>query len=165
LFRAIALRVGPVVFPLSGCGATLHPHREKGNMSRDRNTDRNNAAATTMTSFELLENRQMFSSGGLDPSFSLDGKATVDFGNGRQVIAQDLAVQPDGKTVVVGFSVGPKDSFAIARFNVDGSLDRSFGPRQPDGRFLTSVGDSHSLAEMRRHSAGWKDRRRRTGFF
>jgi len=115
-------------------------------MNHDRNV-RNAAATTTMTSFEPLENRQMFSGGGLDPSFSLDGKATVDFGNGRTVIAKDLAVQPDGKTVVVGFSVGPKYSFAIARFNVDGSLDRSFGPRVPDGRFLTSVGDSHSLAE------------------
>jgi len=39
-----------------------------------------------------------------------------------------MAVQPDGKIVAAGWAVGPQPfSFALARYNDDGSLDRTFG--------------------------------------
>ena len=99
--------------------------------------------------FETMEGRQMFAGGGLDPSFSLDGKAAVSFGNGVTAVAKDVAVQPDGKTVVVGEGFTGTGSafrnyFAVARFNVDGTPDRTFGPPSRtgrglrDGKFLTS---------------------------
>src|SRR6187551_3638742 len=50
---------------------------------------------------ETLEPRRMFAAGALDPSFSFDGKATVNFG-GAPAVAADVAVQADGKAVVAG---------------------------------------------------------------
>src|SRR5687768_10680834 len=75
--------------------------------------------------FEPLEGRMLMSAGDLDFSFSGDGKLTTDFGAGTIETVYDVAVQPDGKVVVVGES---GDNWAVARYNVDGSLDTSFGP-------------------------------------
>src|SRR4051794_18642941 len=86
---------------------------------------------------ENLEPRQMFSAGTLDTSFSLDGKATVNFGQG--VRANDVAVQGDGKTVVVGFTTGAQSDFAVARFNFDGTPDTTFGPNH-QGFVITPMG-------------------------
>lgn len=65
--------------------------------------------------------------GDLDPSFGVGGKVTTDFFNNFDD-AFDLAIQPDGKIIVVGttFSVSATD-FAIARYNSNGSLDPTFG--------------------------------------
>jgi uncharacterized delta-60 repeat protein len=82
--------------------------------------------------FEPLEGRMLMAAGDLDFSFSGDGKLTTDFGAGSVDTVYDVAVQPDGKVVVVGESgdvVGESgDNWAVARYNVDGSLDTSFGP-------------------------------------
>ena len=68
--------------------------------------------------------------GKLDPSFSRDGLASIDFGFGDD-IAQAIAVQPDGKIVVAGQGTRNRyrteDDFAFARFRRDGTLDRAFG--------------------------------------
>lgn len=63
----------------------------------------------------------MFSGGALDPTF----------GNGGKVIAEKIgfpaaaiAVQSDGKVIAVGKLA---NDFAVARLNVDGKLDQSFG--------------------------------------
>ncbi len=75
--------------------------------------------------------------GALDPAFGGDGKVATDFG-GRPDGAGDVAIQQDGKIVAVGFGfatpVRPID-FALARYNVDGTLDGSFGD---GGRVLTT---------------------------
>src|SRR5262249_16787791 len=85
---------------------------------------------------EVLENRTLLTAGALDLSFGAGGKITTDFGgadNGRA-----LAIQPDGKTVVVGYvSVGGVLDFGLARYNPDGSLDPTFGV---GGRVTTDVG-------------------------
>ena len=78
--------------------------------------------------------------GRLDPSFSPDGHAIVDFGYGNDQ-ARAVAVTPSGKIVVAG-SAGRErhatlDDFAIARFRVDGRLDRSFAG---DGRRTVHFG-------------------------
>ncbi len=73
---------------------------------------------------ELLECRRLLTAGDLDLSFSGDGRTTLNF-PGETLLAEDVAIQyPDGKTVVVGMK---GDNAAAARFNVDGTLDTSFG--------------------------------------
>jgi uncharacterized delta-60 repeat protein len=77
-------------------------------------------------------------SGMLDGSFGGDGKVTTNFTNGDDR-SDDLAVQPaDGKIVAAGtagfFSTGAR--FAAARYNVNGSLDRTFGG---DGKVMTNI--------------------------
>lgn len=63
--------------------------------------------------------------GAVDTSFSFDGHTTVDF-NGGSDACSGLAVQPDGKIVVVGTTTPEQSTnsdFAIARLNSDGTLD------------------------------------------
>jgi uncharacterized delta-60 repeat protein len=74
------------------------------------------------------------SDGSLDPSFHHDGLATTRFPDefGGDANAWAVEVQPDGRTVAVG-SAGT--GFGVARYNVDGTLDSSFGG---DGRATTS---------------------------
>jgi uncharacterized delta-60 repeat protein len=69
-----------------------------------------------------------FSSAGvLDPAFDGDGKVTTSISSNWDG-ASDLALQADGKIVVVGESAfgGSNPKFAAARYNADGSLDTSF---------------------------------------
>ncbi len=68
---------------------------------------------------EVRENPALI--GAPDPSFGTAGALTTDFTGSS--VASAIALQPDGKYVVVG-SAG--DDFAIARYNPDGSLDGSF---------------------------------------
>jgi uncharacterized delta-60 repeat protein len=76
-----------------------------------------------------------------DPTFSGDGIVTTPIA-GRPAHVEDLAVQPDGKIVAVGW-VGDEvvDDFAIARYLPNGRLDRSFGG---DGRLLVAFGAQSS---------------------
>jgi len=69
--------------------------------------------------------------GSLDSSFPADkfpsdGRQTTDFGG----TAYCIALQPDGKIVLAGTAAG---DFVVVRFNVDGSLDTSFGGHQLSG--------------------------------
>lgn len=75
--------------------------------------------------------------GTLDPSFGGTGWVTTAIGTSDDR-ALDVAVQPDGRIVVAGY--GESDSgaeFAVVRYDVDGSLDQSFGGT---GRVTTPVG-------------------------
>ena len=64
----------------------------------------------------------------LDTTFDADGRVTISFSAGDDV-GSGIAVQSDGKIVVVGTSDDGSGTsqFAVARFNVNGSLDNSFG--------------------------------------
>jgi uncharacterized delta-60 repeat protein len=65
--------------------------------------------------------------GSLDTSFDSDGKVTTDF-NSSSDIAASLAIQNDGRIVVAGTSASSLNAdFALARYNLNGSLDTSFG--------------------------------------
>ena len=66
--------------------------------------------------------------GDLDLTFGSGGKVTTDFGNDYDY-AYALAIQSDGKPVAAGFSVasGTDNNFALARYNLNGTLDVSFG--------------------------------------
>lgn len=75
--------------------------------------------------------------GSLDNSFGSSGKITLALRNDRDYI-RALAIQPDGKIIAGGSSFGlTGDDFALARFNADGSLDRSFGD---DGMMIHVIG-------------------------
>ncbi|HSW27801.1 MAG TPA: hypothetical protein VLJ62_33920, partial [Burkholderiaceae bacterium] len=74
--------------------------------------------------------------GSIDRSFGIDGKVTTDMGSGlRQEEALAVAIQSDGKIVVAGHTAidatpparDPSPTFALARYNSDGSLDTTFG--------------------------------------
>ena len=82
--------------------------------------------------------------GQLDPTFGGTGRVTVDFG-GLGAEAHGIAVQPDGRLVIAGSSVGSDFdySFAVARLNADGSLDTTFGS---GGLVLTSLGPGTDVA-------------------
>jgi uncharacterized delta-60 repeat protein len=69
--------------------------------------------------------------GDLDQSFGGgDGITVVGFkhaGEANDDASADVAVQSDGKVVVVGVSVGADKRFAVVRLNGNGTLDQSFG--------------------------------------
>ncbi len=82
--------------------------------------------------------------GTLDLSFNVTGKAVFAFGTSAD-IGQSLAIQPDGKIVVAGYSqVGSNYQFALARINTNGTLDSSFNTT---GKVLTIVGSSSAFAK------------------
>lgn len=104
----------------------------------------------------------MAADGDLDPTFGTGGQVTTDF-NKSTDIANAVALQPDGKLVVVGQTYKNNDytgeDFAVARYNTDGTLDTTFGnggkvttdfPNlaavassvviQPDGKILVAGG-------------------------
>ena len=67
--------------------------------------------------------------GALDPDFGQGGKAMFQVGAGTDV-AQAVAVQPDGKIVVAGFSStrdGQNSDFSVIRLTPHGRLDTGFG--------------------------------------
>ena len=78
--------------------------------------------------------------GSLDKTFSGDGKLTTDFAANDDV-ATGVAVQPDGRIVVAGYSFSSTTSnnFAVARYNPDGSLDTSFSG---DGKQTSDLGSN-----------------------
>ncbi|MEY2514316.1 MAG: hypothetical protein QOJ89_1674, partial [bacterium] len=74
--------------------------------------------------------------GSPDPSFSGDGRQTIDFGGIDRGAA--LALQPDDRIVVAGTARAGGDSdVAVARLNIDGSPDTSFSG---DGKQTTDFG-------------------------
>jgi uncharacterized delta-60 repeat protein len=94
-----------------------------------------------------------------DAGFGTGGVAQVNFPAGRTDDALDVALQADGRIVVVGSTqtASGELDFGVARFNTDGTVDRSFGTNgvatidfgagsataqgvaiQPDGRIVVA---------------------------
>jgi uncharacterized delta-60 repeat protein len=77
------------------------------------------------------------SSGQLDPDFGSGGSATTDFASPSPAARASLdratavALQPDNRIVVAGFTRGDHQAIALARYGRDGTLDSTFGR---DGR-------------------------------
>ena len=81
------------------------------------------------------------SDGSLDGSFAGDGSVSTQVRNNRDA-AFDMAMQADGKIVVVGTSYsGTDNDFAIVRYNSDGSLDNSFSGDGKAVIYLTAGND------------------------
>jgi uncharacterized delta-60 repeat protein len=64
--------------------------------------------------------------GSLDPTFDGDGKVTTDYGFGSSQV-KALAIQADGKIVAAGYGSSTGFDFFLARYNLNGSLDPTFG--------------------------------------
>jgi uncharacterized delta-60 repeat protein len=119
-------------------------------------------AAAIMLVFLASGQRAQAAAGDLDPTFGTGGQVTTDFSRSTD-IANAVALQPDGKLVVVGQTYKNNDytgeDFAVARYNTDGTLDTTFGVNgkvrtdfpglaavassvlvQPDGKILVAGG-------------------------
>ena len=80
--------------------------------------------------------------GSLDTSFGGDGKVRTDFGSPDLDQANDVAIQADGRIVAAGSANGdspPRGTFALVRYEADGSLDDSFGD---GGKLTTNFSDN-----------------------
>lgn len=81
--------------------------------------------------------------GSRDLTFDSDGRVTVDFGSvalPSQDHATSMVLQSDGKILIAG---NVNNDFAVARFNMDGSPDTTFGS---GGRVRFSDGAVQSIA-------------------
>src|SRR5262245_5077090 len=82
--------------------------------------------ALALAGLIIMPNQGRAAAGDLDMSFGTGGKVTTDFGGHDAALA--VALQTDGKIVAAGLaSVIGSENFALARYNMDGSLDVSFG--------------------------------------
>lgn len=84
------------------------------------------------TSVEDFAVARYMTSGALDTTFSSDGKLTTDFGAGNDQ-CNCVVVQSNGRIVAAGRS---GTGFAVARYNVNGSLDTSL---DGDGKLITNA--------------------------
>ena len=89
--------------------------------------------------------------GSLDETFDEDGIATTGFDPINHTDkCYSVIQQADGKLVAAGTSSrsdGEGDDFALARYNLDGTLDTEFGG---DGKVVTSIGTSGSKKDIGR---------------
>ncbi len=90
--------------------------------------------------------------GTLDNSFGTNGVVTTDVNGAHHFdIIRAIALQPDGRIVVAGFTaILPNDNLiledddvVVARYNTNGTLDNTFGT---GGIVVTHVGDSFDRA-------------------
>ncbi len=80
--------------------------------------------------------------GSLDMSFDGDGKVVTPLGADDWIFS--LLLQPDGKTVVAGYTgTGPASDFALVRYHTNGSLDNSF---DTDGIVITDFSGYGDMA-------------------
>ncbi|MBK7030565.1 MAG: T9SS type A sorting domain-containing protein [Bacteroidales bacterium] len=71
---------------------------------------------------------RLLPNGDYDTDFSEDGKLTLSFGAGNGSSFHKIIQQSDGKIIAIGEAYNSANfDFAAARFNIDGSIDPSFG--------------------------------------
>jgi uncharacterized delta-60 repeat protein len=105
---------------------------------RDRRKGRSSRLAAVLSVLALLApTPALAASGDLDPAFDGDGQVTTAFS--AEAAANGMAIHR-GKIVVVG-AAGP--NFAVARYDLDGTLDASFGG---DGKVTTHFRGSGATA-------------------
>jgi len=107
---------------------------------------RKHAPARRRLCVEALEDRWLLSGGALDPTFGTGGLVTTTVGSDSRAYAvatyPNLGTANDGKIVAVGdayTTTGKTNSLdmAVARYNLDGTLDRTFGG---SGEVLAGLG-------------------------
>jgi uncharacterized delta-60 repeat protein len=112
--------------------------------------------------------------GKLDTSFGNNGLATIAFDNRSYKVARAIILEADGKIVAAGDAwSGNSNSFALARYNSDGTLDAGFGSNglvtsivwgsalavalQPDRKIVVAGDDTFSFVLARYNSDGTLD--------
>jgi|GEM_PF-5780168 len=78
--------------------------------------------------------------GTLDPTFGTEGVAHVDFGDDET--SAGMVLQPDGKVVLAGSSLG---DIVLARLTAGGALDSSF---DTDGKLRTNLGRADAACSV-----------------
>ncbi|HEX8197260.1 MAG TPA: FG-GAP-like repeat-containing protein [Pyrinomonadaceae bacterium] len=80
--------------------------------------------------------------GALDPTFGANGRAATTVGSGAR--AKAVAIQPDGKIVVVGDVVrsASQRDVALVRYNANGTPDLSFGE---NGRVIVAISNRNEV--------------------
>lgn len=82
------------------------------------------------------------SNGSIDTTFGTGGKVQTSF-SGTESFANSIAIQPDGKIILGGYTVNApfaKD-FAMIRYDSNGSVDATFGV---NGKVITTINASYS---------------------
>ncbi|MGF1933640.1 MAG: putative Ig domain-containing protein [Nostoc sp. ChiQUE02] len=90
-------------------------------------------AGSSSSNFALVRYN---SNGSLDTDFNITGKVITNLGSTD--IAYSVTVQADGKIILAGRR---GSDFALARYNINGSLDTSFGS---GGKVITDIGSATS---------------------
>jgi uncharacterized delta-60 repeat protein len=106
-------------------------------------TDTTAVGPATVQSFAVA---RLNSDGSLDATFNGTGEVTTSFGNYNNDAAYAVALQPDGRIVVAGYTADASftyQHFALAQYNPDGSLDTTFNGT---GQVVTDVGGGFSAA-------------------
>ena len=113
-----------------------------------------------------------YPNGTLDASFGTNGKIVAPINSGEELVGRDIALQPDGKIIAVGFKGGVGGGAAVNRYNSDGTLDASFGTGgkvvtpdtfvqsvtvQPDGKIVVVGSGSNGFAVIRYNPNGSLD--------
>jgi uncharacterized delta-60 repeat protein len=126
---------------------------------------------------ESLEDRCLLSGGVLDPTFGSGGMVTTSVGSFSKAYAvttyPNAGTANDGKVVAAGYTAASNgDKFAIVRYNLDGTLDRSFGGSgqvvnpagvandvkvQPDGKIVAAGDSGNNFAVVRYNADGSLD--------
>jgi uncharacterized delta-60 repeat protein len=81
--------------------------------------------------------------GTLDATFGAGGKVSTDI-DGDFDAAQALVLQPDGKLVAAGICDFATPNFCLARYNLDGTLDATFGA---GGKVSTDISGDFDSAQ------------------
>lgn len=91
---------------------------------------RGTAIAAIVLTWFITPQMAQAAAGDLDPTFGTGGMVTTDISRSTD-IANAVAVQADGKSVVVGTTYKNNDysseDFVVTRYNTDGTLDSTFG--------------------------------------
>ena len=100
------------------------------NWATDVKVDANDKIVTVGTATDGSNGRfvihRFFPDGSLDHTFGNNGTVLHNLGNG-DAYANGMAIQPDGKIVVVGLEFnGTDNDMVVMRLNDDGSLDNTF---------------------------------------
>jgi uncharacterized delta-60 repeat protein len=106
-------------------------------------TRRPGTALAFLVATQTTASHLIHAAGPLDAGFGLDGRVVTD-ASGRYDEAHAIALEPDGQIVVAGGAgTGSGRDFVVARYNPDGTLDRSFGDA---GTVVTDVSGASDLA-------------------
>jgi uncharacterized delta-60 repeat protein len=84
--------------------------------------------------------------GDLDPTFGIGGRVTTDL-FGANDAANSAVIQQDGKIIVVGNGADPNGpgGLVLVRYNIDGSLDPTFGSA---GKAISATGITANSAAL-----------------
>ena len=112
--------------------------------AEDRTTGGHTASA--YTPWVTVMTQPTLEPGAPDPTFGAGGMAVTSVTDDDE--AHAVAVQPDGKIVAAGFGNGDTTDrdFAVARYNVDGTLDTGFGN---GGKVVTAMSAGERFDEAR----------------